>query len=218
MSKALLTPVLRAELKQLYDAPGRPKYTLSHRDSLLEFLAEHRSAFNDPDAIEAVIWFHDAIHDPRAMDNEQKSAQLCAARLASVADRARVQRIIDMILAAGSNTLPKYPSKKHVKDAELFLDIDLHIFGASREKYLEYEDAMREEYAWAGEDAWVVGHGSSIRKFLDMPHVYRTKVMRDKYEKQAQENLRFSLNRLTELTAKLADKTNKADKADGESK
>jgi hypothetical protein len=59
-----------------YAEPWRAHHTIAHIESSLDELDAARSACCDPDAIEAAIWYHDAVYDPKAHDNEIQSARL----------------------------------------------------------------------------------------------------------------------------------------------
>jgi hypothetical protein len=65
-------------LRQLYNEPTRHYHNNAHIEDLLGQLAQHHNAFDDPETVEAAIWFHDAIYDSTAKDNEAQSAALAA--------------------------------------------------------------------------------------------------------------------------------------------
>ncbi|WP_214429302.1 hypothetical protein, partial [Escherichia coli] len=67
---------------------------------------EHLAAFSDPEAVEAAIWFHDAIYDSRAKDNEAQSAVLAAEKLDGRTNAQRIGRIVAMIEATATHTVP----------------------------------------------------------------------------------------------------------------
>src|SRR5215468_11201043 len=87
-------------------------------------------AIMDRDALEAAIWFHDAIYDTRRNDNEEQSAALAAARLAGTTDEGRVARIAAMIRATAGHTMPAFADAAAERDCALFLDMDLAILGS----------------------------------------------------------------------------------------
>ena len=86
---------------------------------------------DDPEAVEAAIWFHDAIYDSKAKDNEAQSAALAEKKLAGRADPDRLRRILAMIIATATHELPRFDDAHSIRDAALFLDMDLSILGAA---------------------------------------------------------------------------------------
>ena len=122
---------MRNELSALYRAPDRHYHGLAHIEALLALAQEYRAALSDPDAVEAAIWFHDAIYDSRRSDNETRSAALALEKLAGRTDPERLARIAKMIEATATHTLPDLGDKAAGRDAALFLDMDLSILGAA---------------------------------------------------------------------------------------
>ena len=59
-------------LVSLYSQDYRTYHNLSHIDRMLSWLDKSGGG---SDAIELAIWFHDAIYEPLASDNEEESAQ-----------------------------------------------------------------------------------------------------------------------------------------------
>src|SRR5262249_19226167 len=136
---SLITDTIRAELARAYTASDRHYHGLAHIEAMLEMAQAHDAAFSDPDAVEAAIWFHDAIYDTRRHDNEEKSAALATERLAALASQARIGRIATMIRATAGHVLPELFETDAARDCALFLDIDLAVLGASPESFAEYE-------------------------------------------------------------------------------
>src|SRR5882757_4596571 len=95
----LISDPVRAELIRAYGAPDRHYHGLAHIEALLALAQQHADAIADRDAVDAAIWFHDAIYDTRRKDNEEASAQLAAARLAGTTSEERIARIAAMIRA-----------------------------------------------------------------------------------------------------------------------
>jgi len=193
---SIVSEVLKQELTQLYNAAGRFYHTLVHVDSLLALLEKHRAAFHDPEAVEAAIWFHDAIYDSRAKNNEAKSAELAAGKLEALVDAERISRITVMIEATTTHTVPEVPDPRHRADLEKFLDMDLSILAAEGDAFAAYESAVREEYSWADDEAWRTGRAAVLRTFLDRPTLFFSELFRSRLEEKARENLGRSLARL----------------------
>src|SRR5690242_14027091 len=67
------------DLARRYSEPHRRYHTLAHVEELLALLRDFE--LQDRDSVEAAVWFHDAIYDTRATDNEARSAELAATAL-----------------------------------------------------------------------------------------------------------------------------------------
>src|ERR1700682_6124326 len=87
---SLISSAVRAELAQTYQAPDRHYHDLRHIEALLRLARDHAEALSDRDAVEAAIWFHDAIYDTRRNDNEARSAEVAVVRLSGAASPARI--------------------------------------------------------------------------------------------------------------------------------
>lgn len=196
MSTPLLDAALKAELAALYRAPDRHYHGLSHIEALLALAAEYRPALSDPEAVEAAIWFHDAVYDSHAKDNEVRSAALARERLAGHTDAARLARVAAMIEATATHEVPAFDDPFTVRDAALFLDMDLSILGAGPDAFDAYEQAVRHEYGWVEEPAWKAGRGVVLKNFLARPHIFHTPEFRDRFEAKARQNLLRSVERL----------------------
>ena len=162
-----------------------------HIDECLREFDPARHLTNNLCAVEAAIWFHDAVYDSRTKDNEEKSAELWRDVAAGAGIEARVvEKVAKLILAT------KHAATPVDSDAELIADVDLAILGQPAERFDEYERQIREEYAWVPSEAFAAGRGAVLRGFLSRPSIYATEHFRRKYEARARENLRRSLERL----------------------
>ncbi|MBW8909455.1 hypothetical protein AB6802_14895 [Mesorhizobium sp. RCC_202] len=192
----LLDDALKSELSLAYQAADRHYHNLAHIKAMLALADEYRGLLDDPDAFEAAVWLHDAIYDSRAKNNEAKSAELAAERLAGRASSGRLARIVAMINATATHQLPALEDKKALNDAALLLDMDLAILGAEPEAFDTYEQAVRREYGWVEEPLWRAGRAAVLKTFLARPHIFYTKPFRDRFEARARENLGRSLQAL----------------------
>jgi predicted metal-dependent HD superfamily phosphohydrolase len=196
MSGPLIDAALKTELAKLYGAPERHYHNLAHIDALLALAVEYRPALSDPEAVEAAIWFHDAIYDSRAKDNEAQSAALARRKLAGRTDSDRIGRIAAMIEATATHRLPAFDDPGALRDAALLLDMDLSVLGAPPGVFDAYEQAVRREYAWVDEAAWRTGRSAVLTSFLERPSIFHTPEFRERFESQARENMTLSAERL----------------------
>ncbi|ODT08177.1 MAG: hypothetical protein ABS58_03860 [Mesorhizobium sp. SCN 65-20] len=194
---SLVDAATKAELTALYQAPDRHYHGVRHIEALLSLLGEHRQAFADPDAVEAAIWFHDAIYDSRRKDNEAASAALAADRLRGHVDAPRLARIVKMIEATAAHQIPEFEDGTARQDAALFLDMDLSILGAPAEAFEAYEAAVRREYGWVSYEDWRAGRAAVLKSFLARPRIFHTDIFAERFDTQARENMSRSLARLS---------------------
>ncbi|RWB20204.1 MAG: hypothetical protein EOQ40_16580 [Mesorhizobium sp.] len=192
-NEPLIDDVLKTELSALYQAGDRHYHSLVHIEAMLALAGEYRRLLHDPEAVKAAIWFHDAIYDSRAKDNEAKSADLAKKKLAGRASPDRIARIAAMIDATATHQLPQFGNEKATSDTALFLDMDLAILGAEPGAFDAYEKAVRREYGWVEEPMWRAGRAAMLKSFLARPHIFHTAEFRQRFEPRARQNLERSL-------------------------
>lgn len=195
-NEPLIGETLTNELSALYGQSGRHYHGLAHVEALLALARDHSADLADPQAVEAAIWFHDAVYDSRRGDNEARSAALAAERLAGVASPERLALIVAMIEATATHTVPDLPEGPAKRDAALFLDMDLSILGAPQATFEAYEAAVRREYSWVDESAWRSGRSAVLEKFLARPAIFHSDLFRRRYEAQARANIVRSIEAL----------------------
>jgi len=179
-----------ADLVRRYSEPHRFYHTLSHITHCLEELECARHLAVDPDAIEMAIWFHDAIYDTRASDNEERSAELAVRVLRDASlPGAFGRNVSDLILTSKHRDLPP------LIDGQIFADVDLSILGQATAAFDEYEEQVRREYARVPDVLFAAGRSAILGSILHRPNIYSTTPFRSKYEEQARKNLARSLGR-----------------------
>lgn len=179
-----------------YKAPDRHYHNLAHIEAMLDLMRWHGGALSDPASVEAAIWFHDAVYDTRRHDNEERSAELAAERLAGVLSPDRIERIASMIRATAGHVVPEGLDDAARRDCALFLDMDLAILGSTPDEFAVYEDAVRREYGWVPEALWIEGRRKVLQAFLARSTIYASPPFRARHEAAARENLTRSLERL----------------------
>ena len=164
--------------------PQRHYHTFAHLEACLAGLDAHRVLAADPAAVEVALWFHDAIYDPRATDNEARSAALAVTvlRRAGVAETT-VAKVERFILATRAHEADADP------DTALLLDIDLAILGATPAGYQAYSDSIRREYTWVPEADYRRKRAAVLARFLQRPRLYLTAPFFARHEAPARANL-----------------------------
>lgn len=172
-----LDPAVKADLERRYAEPHRAYHTMDHvRHCLAEF-AEARPLASDPDAVEAAIWFHDAVYRPGRPGNEEESAKLL--RAAGYPEKAAA-----MVRASTHRRIPEDP------DTRLFLDIDLAILGQSPERFARYEEEVRREHRHVPGLLYRFLRRRILDRLRRRPTLYLTPFFRKRYEAAARANLR----------------------------
>jgi predicted metal-dependent HD superfamily phosphohydrolase len=192
----LISEPVHVELVSVYMAPDRHYHDLRHIEALLGRAETCAGAITDRDAVEAAIWFHDAIYDTRRGDNEERSAALAMARLADTTDEGRIARVAAMIRATAGHAMPDFADAAAGRDCALFLDMDLAILGSPAAEFDAYEAAVRREYDWVSEPQWQHGRRAVLAQFLARPAIYATARFRASHEAAARRNLARAIARL----------------------
>lgn len=179
------------ELIERYRESHRAYHNLQHVKECLDWFDKLRDEAEDPLILELAIWYHDAVYDPRGLGNEDKSASLARTHLVgSTLEPGKADAVARLILWTTHTEAPAGG------DATLIVDIDLAILGAPADRFQEYESQVREEYSWVPDFIYKRKRASILRSFLERPHIYSSRRMRDALEDRARSNLRESLSRL----------------------
>lgn len=179
---------LRAdELLAAWAEPARAYHGTSHLIDCLERLDETVQGRPAP-LVEAALWYHDAIYDPRASNNEERSARWAARALGGLGVPGHaIDQVVRLIL------LTRHTSPPKDSDGQLVCDIDLSILGRPWHEFHAYETAIRSEYAWVPDPAYRAARSEVLRALLERAALYGTRWYRERYEARAHENLARSL-------------------------
>jgi len=181
------------ELTARYGADGRFYHTLDHVAQMLAILNQNgRLAHNLP-ALQLAAWFHDAIYDPRAGDNEAQSAAWAAAVLRRLRlPESLSARVSQLILMTQSHQCPPEDG-----DGWLLLDADLAILGADPATYDAYARAIRQEFAFVPKMVYGSVRRQVLHSFLERERLYFHPPLFNKLECQARANLAREIARYT---------------------
>jgi len=178
-----------------YSEPHRAYHTLAHLEDCLITWEAARSLAHQPNTVELAIYFHDVIYDPRASDNEERSAALAVQWLqCGQVPQSLVEAVRQLILATKHQSTPKD------EDTALLVDIDLAILGSPIAEFDRYETNIRYEYSWVPEAIYREKRASLLKQFLDRSPLFQTDFFHHQYEQQARYNLHRSLQRLNSST------------------
>ena len=124
------------------------------------------------------------MYDVKRGDNEAQSADWSRRELeaASVPPDA-VNRVHDLVKATRHTEVPTHG------DQQLLVDVDLSILGASDERFKEYEQQIRDEYAFV--PGWIFRRKrrAILTSFLGRGRIYSTDHFHLALEQRARENL-----------------------------
>ncbi|MBW8751501.1 MAG: hypothetical protein JF565_08755 [Propionibacteriales bacterium] len=165
---------------------GRGYHDLRHVTEVLARLAELGEAGNAELVLAA--WFHDAVYDD-AGDNEKRSARLAETQLHGTdADVAEVARLVR--LTAHHDPAPGD------RNGEALCDADLAILAAPPERYREYAEGVRREYAAFADADFRKGRLAVLEDLAARDALFRTAHAREHWEPRARENLAREIEEL----------------------
>jgi predicted metal-dependent HD superfamily phosphohydrolase len=183
---------LGEDLIACWSQPHRRYHTTDHLAAVLAVIDRYAHLVGDPDAVRLAGWFHDAVYDPRAGDNEERSARLAQTRLPAagvpagrVAETARLVR-----LTAGHQVADDD------RAGALLADADLAVLAGGEGDYDRYVAAVRREYAHVPDDAFRAGRAAVLESLLGLPALYRIVPVRSEWEVRARANLNRELDAL----------------------
>lgn len=153
----------------------------------------------DLGAITVAAFFHDAVYQPTAGDNEAASARLAHRQLTQLADPAwpstRVDHVAHMVRATAGHLEPGPPALDTSEldtsefDTAVLLDADLAVLGADPAAYTAYRHGVRAEYAHVDDAGWRAGRRAVLEGFLARASIYVTVGGRRRWEAAARANL-----------------------------
>jgi predicted metal-dependent HD superfamily phosphohydrolase len=180
-------------LVEAYQESHRHYHNLMHIAEMLRIVPRLADQAKDLSSIQLAVWFHDAIYDPKAKDNEERSAALAHDSLLLFGiPKEIVTNIEEMILATKSHSSTD-------PDTLILLDADLAILGAEEKRYDEYARAIRREYDWVEDSLYREGRTKVLQSFLNRERIYQTQRMHEMGDQTARQNMNRELAILREF-------------------
>ena len=177
----------REELERRWAEPHRHHHDAEHLAEVLtalDVLAAGGEHFGDG-PVRTAAWFHDAVYDPRALDNEERSAQLALELLPESEQPVEVARLVRA-------TRTHEPADADLNAAAL-CDADLSVLASGRERYRRYAAEVRREYAHVPDDEFRTGRATILEGFLRRSQLFTTPTGRRLWESAARANLENEL-------------------------
>ncbi|MDR6887073.1 MULTISPECIES: HD domain-containing protein [Variovorax] len=176
------------ELQRRYSEPQRHYHTMQHLGECLAWFERQKQLAERPGEVALALWFHDAIYDVHAHDNEAHSADWArSAMLERSAPAEAAARVHALVMATRHHAVPQG------RDAELLIDIDLSILGADRARFDEYERQVHAEYAFVPDEIRRPRRCAILQRFMAREAIYTTPSMHALLEAQARANLARSI-------------------------
>jgi predicted metal-dependent HD superfamily phosphohydrolase len=173
--------------------PGRHYHDVEHLHQCLAELDGAPAVGADRDRVEAALWFHDAIYDPHADDNEDRSAEWARAGLAAVGVSSIVADDIARLVL-----LTRHAGPAPDAAGRLLCDIDLAVLGRDPETFDAYDRGIRAEYEWVPEPDYRARRRVVLAGLLARSPLFQTIHFQRRYAAAARENLGRALARLAE--------------------
>ena len=182
------------EIETRHNEPQRHYHTLTHLSELFNYLdsnfgtpVQHNGA---QDIAELAIFFHDIVYDPRANDNEEKSAGLFRSFAhENGLGTGLTDQVYDWIVLTKSHSPPTGSSEA----LRLFLDFDMAILSKPLEGYLDYAAQIRQEYIHVAHDQYCQGRASVLRKFCQNTIYVSDGFKTIAAEQRARENIQLEI-------------------------
>jgi predicted metal-dependent HD superfamily phosphohydrolase len=184
-------------LARFYGQPHRHYHTLAHVEDCLREADAFQAAepvFLSAEmwhAVELALWFHDVIHQPRADDNEERSADVFEAIASAALVRPTFIATVRRLILATKIDTPSPTAEEQV-----IIDCDLSSLGYAPAVFRRSGVAIRKEYDFVPDGDFAESRRETFLRLSQRPGIFRTDFMRHRYERQARANLAAALERL----------------------
>lgn len=181
------------EISSLYSQPNRFYHNLVHIQEVLTYFLDLKKIVKNPIEMYLALIFHDVVHNPKDSTNEVASANFAREYLSNNL----VAPSVDLKLIEHLIQLTAYHDQEIENleyDERLFLDIDMSIFIASKNRLLEYENQIFQEYSsLISISEYQLGRLTFLKK-IQNKHIFRSSYFRSRFEEIAKKNISFLLD------------------------
>jgi predicted metal-dependent HD superfamily phosphohydrolase len=170
----------------------RAYHDLAHLDEVLHRIDRLAGEAEQPDRVRLAAWFHDAVYDPQATDNEERSAEVATVALAAlglapdvVDEVARLVRLTATHAVAPGD-----------RDGGVLCDADLAVLASDPLRYQSYVEGVRREYAHLDDQTFARGRSDVLHRLLDRTQLFATSYGRREWEQVARANVAAEMRSL----------------------
>ncbi len=183
-----------AKIEKKYSEPHRKYHNLQHLRELFDYVDKCENLIEEKKLVELAIWYHDIIYSVlRPAKNELKSAQFALKEIPEgVLSEVERKRLFCWIESTKKHFIP---AEHATLSGQLFMDFDMAILAAPREKYIVYAQNIREEYRIYPDLLYKPGRKKALEGFLTSEELFLTDIFREKYEEKARKNIKYELNK-----------------------
>lgn len=175
-----------------YSETQRHYHTLWHLEEMFQHFDRHFKNLTQPELVVLAIFFHDIIYDPRAADNEEKSAEVFSqfSREAGTMEAEKTDKVRQWILITKSHNV----QEDSEKDLQFFLDMDMAVLGRPSEDYKIYAHQIREEYKHVPEPEYKRRRSAVLRGFCERQRIFATDEFHELYHDVAIQNMKNEIS------------------------
>lgn len=202
-SKALTVPLLERwnstlpgheelgfELLERWGEEHRKYHSRTHLLAVLEALDVLTDPAIPARAVTLAAWFHDAVYEGIAGQDEEESARLAENRLAIAGlPESEIDEVARLVRLTSTHS----PAPDDHAGA-LLCDADLSILGAEPAAYARYLTAVREDYAHVSDADFAAGRAAVVRQLLVLDPLFHSERAKSLWLVAARRNLEAELS------------------------
>jgi predicted metal-dependent HD superfamily phosphohydrolase len=179
-----------ARVRARYAEPHRHYHTWAH--ILACFEARRRITRAAMPDVDLALLFHDAVYEPLATGNEERSTEL-------LVDEGRAAWLDDRVLTSAAALVlatrydPRYGPDLDCEEACIVTDADLSVLGSDPDTFARYEAAVRKEFWRVDDCVYAEGRKRVLSTFLAKPRIFMTHTGARLWEAAARRNLEASM-------------------------
>ena len=181
-----------ADLIERYKESGRYYHTLDHIEHCLGQFDRVRAQCRQADAVELAIWFHDAIYNFPAYENEKLSAAFFMEKSENLLATQFREDVAALVIATEHVRPPQDP------DQRILVDVDLSSFGLPWEQFASDGKNIRQELHYLTDSEFYAGQIAFMEALLTRVRIFNTEYFYDNYEEKARDNVQRYLAALAE--------------------